>query len=146
MLKVGKWYKRKKDGKNLYCYELSCTGASFAYFSKYKGGLCKDVMYPSECTFIEKDLYDLLNGHNKSSLSTALGKHRSYLNKLIQLGCSEELYNEIKAKITIDWSSDKPLYVNDHKHVPFTIKPINCTLPKHKEWLQELMMKGCIKL
>lgn len=83
---------------------------------------------------------------NKTRLSVALGKHRSYLNKLIQLGCSEELYNEIKSKITIDWTSDKPLHVNDRKHVPFKVKPSNCVLPKHKQWLQELMLKGCIKL
>jgi hypothetical protein len=88
----------------------------------------------------------LLTGANLSRLSTALGKHRSYLNKLIQVGCSDKTYNKIKDKLTIDWNSDKPLYVNDGVHVPFTIKPISCKQEKHKEWLQSLMMKGYVKL
>lgn len=75
-----------------------------------------------------------------------MGMHKSYLHKLIDNGCSNEVYERIKSKITIDWTSDKPLHVNDGKHVPYTVKPVNCVLPKHKEWLQELMMNGCVKL
>lgn len=79
-------------------------------------------------------------------LSKAMGMHKSYLHKLIDNGCSNEVYERIKSRITIDWTSEKPLHVNDGKHVPYTVKPVNCVLPKHKEWLQELMMNGCIKL
>lgn len=91
-------------------------------------------------------LGSLLQNANLSRLSIALGKHRSYLNKMIQQGVSNKTYNKIKDKLTIDWNSDKPLYVNDRKHVPFTIKPISCKQEKHKEWLQSLMMSGCVKL
>lgn len=142
MLKVGKIYKEKATGKLWKCWSLASTSKSFAYFES-KTEKCKIFWdYDVESNYLEK----LLNGANLSRLSTALGKHRSYLNKLIQVGCSDKTYNKIKDKLTIDWNSDKPLYVNDGKHVPFTIKPISCVLPKHKEWLQSLMMKGCVKL
>lgn len=95
---------------------------------------------------ISNSLGDLLTDYNHSRLSLAMGKHRSYINTMIKQGVSDKLFNKIKDLVTIDWNSDKPLYVNDGKHVPFTIKPISCKQDKHKEWLQSLMMKGCIKL
>lgn len=91
-------------------------------------------------------LGSLLQNANLSRLSIALGKHRSYLNKMIQQGVSDKTYNKIKSKLTIDWNSDKPLHVNDGKHVPYTVKPVNCKQPKQQEWLQSLMMSGCVKL
>lgn len=123
------------NSENLHSIELiSRDGKRFVYQKDF------------QIEHIGKKLFDLLTGSNLSRLSTALGKHRSYLNKLIQVGCSDKTYNKIKDKLTIDWNSDKPLYVNDGVHVPFTIKPINCVQQKHKDWVQSLMMKGCVKL
>lgn len=140
-LTKGKIYKAKPKG-----YSGNLFGIKSDHNSDFS-------IFIPDCAYLDGgswefvfDLKALVANANKSRLSTALGKHRSYLNKMIQQGVSEETYQQIRAKLTIDWSSDKPLYVNDRKHVPFTIKPINCTLPKHKEWLQNLMMQGCIKL
>lgn len=145
-IEVGKWYKRKSDGVKVYCYRKGLEGSRLGFFSYKESNWCNDVLFPDEVDLLQSDLQKLFQGYNLSRLSMALGKHRSYLNKMIQQGVSDELYERIKSKITIDWTSEKPLHVNDNKHVPYTVKPVNCVLPKHKEWLQELMMNGCVKL
>jgi len=123
-------------------FEFVCESSIGVKFNSRKGYVYQTI----EQLDLVYTLDSLLKGYNLSRLSMALGKHRSYLNKMIQQGVSGELYERIKSKITIDWTSEKPLHVNDGKHVPYTVKPVNCVLPKHKEWLQELMMNGCIKL
>lgn len=129
--KIGEVY--EIDSVDSYSSVCIYTGEHFVYTS-------------SSCLRLVGGLNDLLKDANLARLSIALGKHRSYLNKMIQQGVSDKTYNKIKDKLTIDWNSDKPLYVNDRKHVPFTIKPISCKQQKHKDWLQSLMMSGCVKL
>lgn len=145
MLKKNKWYIRKSDGKKLYCYDLYITSNEAGYFSEDGSRKCIGALHTHEI-ILASALENLLIGYNHSRISLAMGKHRSYINTMIKQGVSDKLYNKIKDLVTIDWNSDKPLYVNDGKHVPFTIKPSSCKQDKHKEWLQSLMMKGCIEL
>lgn len=154
MLKIGDKVKLNKkccDWVSEFGLKQGDTGVVVDCVCEYSIGVEFDSKtYPVYQTIEQLDLVcsldSLLQNYNLSRLSMALGKHRSYLNKMIQQGVSDELYERIKSKITIDWTSEKPLHVNDGKHVPYTVKPVNCVLPKHKEWLQELMMNGCIKL
>lgn len=150
IIKSGNPYPYLTKGK-AYNAKQASSGGNLWEIVNDNGGL--SLIALKDCAHLQGGTWEfynplktLLGNANLSRLSIALGKHRSYLNKMIQQGVSNKTYNKIKDKLTIDWNSDKALHVNDGKHVPFTIKPINCKQQKHKDWLQSLMMSGCVKL
>ena len=84
---------------------------------------------------------------DKTKLSAQMGKSKTYINAQLtrsrfkQRGeISQVRFTEIMMHV-IDWKSDKPLNAGK-----FIVRPKNCVLPKHKQWLIGLFYVGAIEL
>lgn len=146
-LEAGKWY--FLNGKRMYCSSLFETCSSHGYFTSVVGGCSEDIGSNKEvyhfCHNSEK-LESILSGHSKKKLSKALGHHHSYLSKILKTDLSDSIFEDLKNRLTIDWSSKIPYSVNDGIHVPYIIKPSSCVTDKHKNWFAGVFYSGAVKL